>query len=325
MTSSAVAATLLDLTARGVATIEQIGDGQHLLRLRRNRPATATPYEARCSSWSTSRAKDGTMPARSCPSATAAPPTPGGSASSGPSSTMPASVASFGGGSAGRRRCCWRARSSSRRRCSASRSRSTAPRPDAGREHGGGRRHLGRLRVWVVLVSARGEEAAGMAGDPSGRRGDGPLAGVRQALRGEASLAEAPAAGRGRLGAAARLRGRARRRPPRRCRPAHRSDPERRGVGAPIGGSGARSASGTRGGSPTARLLSGWRSSRASSSVVSRWRSCWVGPSSLAAFETVGEAFDEENDPASRQLRAGAEPRVRGGGRRRRLLRRALG
>jgi hypothetical protein len=63
VTSSAVAATLLDLTARRAATIEQIGDGQHLLRLRPNRPAAATPYEAQVLELVDSRARDGTAPA----------------------------------------------------------------------------------------------------------------------------------------------------------------------------------------------------------------------------------------------------------------------
>jgi hypothetical protein len=63
VTSSAVAATLLDLTARGAATIEQIGDGQHLLRLRRNAPEPASPYEAQVLELAGSRARDGTTPA----------------------------------------------------------------------------------------------------------------------------------------------------------------------------------------------------------------------------------------------------------------------
>jgi hypothetical protein len=63
VTSSAVAATLLDLTARGTATLDQIGDQQHLLRLRRNTlEEKATPYEAQVLELIESRLRDGTVP-----------------------------------------------------------------------------------------------------------------------------------------------------------------------------------------------------------------------------------------------------------------------
>ena len=305
VTSSAVAATLLDLTARRAATIEQIGDGQHLLRLRGNRPAPATPYEAQVLELVDSRARDGTTP-----------------------------VAELSLGYGGTADVWWkrferavvgdaRDRGLVRRRFSrvqgallagtlvvpsalfgvafevyGAAARAQGENMDAG----GG--IWAAVAAWVVLVSFGARRLRGWR---ETRRGDEVSArwlGVRQALRGETSLAEAPAAGVvvwEQLLAYAVALGVAR-----------RADAD-----LPIGPT-----RNDEGWSPYRGL---WRQVRirypkrfaygaapVRVAILSGFVVVGVAVALVlgrgivaAAFEVVGEALDDDNDPASRQLALG--------------------
>jgi hypothetical protein len=305
VTSSAVAATVLDLTARRAATIEQIGDGQHLLRLRRDKPAPATSYEAQVLDLVESRARDGTTP-----------------------------VAELSLGYGGTADAWWkrferavvddaRQRGLVRRRFSrvqaivlagtlvvpsalfgvAYEVYSAAARAQGeNMDEGGG--IWAAIAVWAVLVSLGARRLRGWR---ETRRGDEVSArwlGVRQAFRGEASLAEAPAAGVvvwEQLLAYAVALGVAR-----------RADAD-----LPIGPT-----RNDEGWSPYRGL---WRQVRiryprrfaygASPVRVAILSGLVVGGLAVAlvlgrsvvaaAFDVAGEAFDEDNDAASRQLALG--------------------
>jgi hypothetical protein len=196
VTSSAVAATLLDLTTRGAATIEQIGDGQHLLRLRRNRPATTTPYEVQVLELVDSRARDGTTPAAEL--------------SLGYGATADAWWKRFERAVVddARQRGLVRRRFS---RLQAMLLAGTLIVPSAlfgvafevygaaaraqgeSMDEGGG--IWAAFAVWVVLVSLGARRLRGWRETRQGDEVSARWLGVRQALRNEASLAEAPAAG----------------------------------------------------------------------------------------------------------------------------------
>ena len=64
VTSSAIAATLLDLAGRRIVAIEQVGLDQHLVRLGRRVPDDLLPYEAKVLQLVRDKAVDGTVPAR---------------------------------------------------------------------------------------------------------------------------------------------------------------------------------------------------------------------------------------------------------------------
>jgi len=302
VTSSAVAATLLDLTARGVATIEQIGDGQHLLRLRRSRPATATPYEAQVLDLVESRAKDGTAPAAELSLGY------GGTADAWWKRFERAVVDDA------------RQRGLVRRRFSRAQAvllagtlvvpatlfgvafevYSAAARAQGeNMDEGGG--IWAAIAVWVVLVSLGARRLRGWRETRAGDEVTARWLGVRQALRGQASLAEAPAAGvvlwEQLLAYAVGLG------------VARRADAD-----LPIGPT-----RNDEGWSPYRGL---WRQVRiryprrfaygeppvrvailSGLVVLGLAVALLLGRAVVAAaFETVGEAFDDDNDPTSRQL-----------------------
>jgi hypothetical protein len=64
VTTSAIAATLVDLAARDHVTIEQIGDGDNLVRLRSRGDDVPNPYEQQVLALVRERAHGGTVPAR---------------------------------------------------------------------------------------------------------------------------------------------------------------------------------------------------------------------------------------------------------------------
>ena len=63
VTTSAISATLVDLAARRVLDLDQIGDGQTLVRLRRQGEEPSTRYERQVLALARERATDGTVPA----------------------------------------------------------------------------------------------------------------------------------------------------------------------------------------------------------------------------------------------------------------------